>query len=396
MLKTDKDSLIRYLLIAAIILICGAAFAVFFEKVFPELGMIFRFIGVLVTPFAIAWLAAIITRPLNDLLTQRLHLPPTLAVLLIMLLFFGIVTLLIVLIISVLADVLTGLAHYVSGLDIYIDDFSAFVNDLFAKLNIDYQQVAENLEQLKDQVVSWATQGVNVLWSVAKATPEAVILIFVTLVAVFYWCRDEEKIKDVLCNALPLRIRHHGVAAYNNFSNVIGQYIRAQLILITISFTICTVGFAIIGAESPVVMGIFTGVMDIIPVLGPGTLIIPWAVWSFITGQIGFGIGLLVVYVIVSITRYILEPKIVGDRVGLHPLAALAAIFIGMHMFGLIGLILGPIVLAVILAMLKARRQRLIADPAGAAGFEEQPKKKFWFQRRSQEQKAPTPEQKDE
>ena len=79
-------------------------------------------------------------------------------------------------------------------------------------------------------------------------------------------------------------------------------------------------------------MGLFTGVMDIIPVLGPGTLIIPWAVWSFIVGDIGFGIGLLIIYVIVSVTRYILEPKIVGDRVrAASTLAALAAIFIGMN-----------------------------------------------------------------
>lgn len=364
MLKTDKDSLVRYLLIVSIILVAGAAFAIFFEKVFPELGIIFRFIGVLITPFAIAWLAAIITRPLNDWLIKKLHLPPTVAILLMMLLFFGIVTLLIVLVISVLADVLTGLAHYVSGLDVYAKDVSIFINELFTKLNIDYEQIAVYLEQVKDLVVSWATQGVNILLSVAKATPEAIILIFVTLVAVFYWCRDEEKVKGVLCNALPVKFRHRAVATYDNFSTVIGQYIRAQLILITISFVICTVGFTIIGAESPLAMGLFTGVMDIIPVLGPGTLIIPWAVWSFVVGDIGFGIGLLVIYIIVSVTRYILEPKIVGDRVGLHPLAALAAIFIGMKLFGLVGLILGPITLAVVLAMLKARRQRIILDPA--------------------------------
>ena len=105
--------------------------------------------------------------------------------------------------------------------------------------NIDYEQIAVYLEQVKDLVVSWATQGVNILLSVAKATPEAIILIFVTLVAVFYWCRDEEKVKGVLCNALPVKFRHRAVATYDNFSTVIGQYIRAQLILITISFVIC-------------------------------------------------------------------------------------------------------------------------------------------------------------
>ena len=246
MLKTDKDSLVRYLLIVTIILVAGAAFAVFFEKVFPELGVIFRFIGVLITPFAIAWLAAIITRPLNDVLVKKLHFPPTLSVLLIMLIFFGIVSLLIVLVISVLADVLTGLAHYVGSLDIQAQDISDFINDLFSKLNIDFEQINVYLEQLKDQVVSWATQGVNIIWSVVSATPEAIVLVLVTLVAVFYWCRDEEKVKKVICNALPVKFRNRAVVTYDNFSNVIGQYIRAQLILITISFVICTVGFTII------------------------------------------------------------------------------------------------------------------------------------------------------
>ena len=87
--------------------------------------------------------------------------------------------------------------------------------------------------------------------------------------------------------------------------------------------------------------------MDIIPILGPGTLIVPWAAWSLITGDFISGVGLIIIYATTTISRNILEPKIVGDRVGLHPLATLAAIFIGMRMFGLVGLILGPIVLAI-------------------------------------------------
>ena len=83
---------------------------------------------------------------------------------------------------------------------------------------------------------------------------------------------------------------------------------------------------------------------------------VPWAIWSFITDNVGFGIGLLVLYAIVSTVRYILEPKIVGDSVGLHPLAALAAVFIGMKMFGIVGLILGPITLAVIMAAYRSHK----------------------------------------
>ncbi len=365
MRKPEKETLIQYLLIAAIVLVSGAAFVLLYEKVVPYLGTILSFVGVLLSPFIIAWLAAVITRPLNQFLIRKLHFPPTLAVLLMMLVVFTFIALLIMLVISVVANVVSNLTQYAHELNLTLDDAGAFIAQLYDKLNLDYSQVKVYLDQISDQFVDWASQGVGFLVNVAKGTPGAIVLIFVAFVAVFYWCRDELKVRNAICGILPRKHRNNAERTYDNISNVIGQYVRAQLILISISFLICTVGFAIIGVGSPLAMGLFTAVMDIIPVLGPGTLIVPWAIWSFISGEIGFGIGLLIIYALTSIARYILEPKIVGDRVGLHPLAALAAIFIGMKMFGLAGLILGPIILAVIVAAYRGRRQRIILDPNG-------------------------------
>ncbi|NLF80109.1 MAG: sporulation integral membrane protein YtvI [Clostridia bacterium] len=362
-IKQDKDTLIRYLLIAAIILVTGAAFVLFFDKVIPQIGALFRFVGVLLLPFAIAWLAAVITRPFNQFMIKRLRMPPSLAILLMMLLFFGIIALLVILVISVLAHLLSAIAVYASGLEQLPHQAMAFLGDVYTRLDLDSSQVNEYLSRYQEQIVRWASQGLSLLFSVVKGTPAALLLVFVSLVAVFYWCRDEAKVRNVICSVLPLKYRQRGFDTYDRFSTVIGQYIRAQLILITISFVLCTIGFAIIGAERPFAMGLFTGVLDIIPVLGPGSLIVPWAIWALASGKIGFGVGLIIIYAIVSGARYILEPKIVGDRVGLHPLAALAAIFIGLKMFGLAGLILGPITLAVIMAAWRARKQRLILQP---------------------------------
>jgi sporulation integral membrane protein YtvI len=364
-IKKDKDSLVRYLLIAAIVLVAGAAFALFYDKVIPQLGTVFRFVGMLLVPFAIAWLVAVITRPLNQLMIKKLHIPPSLAILIMMLIFLGVITLLVILIISVLANLLTSVAVFAASFDELPHQAVAFFTDLYTRLNLDADQIKGYIAQYQEQIVSWASQGLGLILSVVKATPGAILLIFVSLVAVFYWCRDEAKVRNMLCNVLPVRYRQRSFDTYDRFSTVIGQYIRAQLILITISFVLCTIGFTIIGVERPIAMGLFAGVLDVIPVLGPGSLIVPWAVWALVTGKIGFGVGLIIIYGVVSITRYILEPKIVGDRVGLHPLAALAAIFIGLQMFGLAGLILGPITLAVIMAAWRARKQRLILNPTG-------------------------------
>jgi len=369
-LKKDRETLIRYLLIASIVLIGGAAFALFYDKVVPQLGTILRFVGVLFFPFAIAWLVAVITRPFNRFMIGKLRLPASLAI----------IILLIILFISILGQILTDLAKYASHLDQYTNDISALITQIYEKLNLNYDQIMGYIEQYKERIVGWASQGINVVLSVVKATPGALILILVSLVAIFYWCRDEEKVRQVVCSILPLKYRDKAFNTYDRFSTVIGQYIRAQLILITITFIICTVGFSLIGAERPIAMGLFAGVLDVIPVLGPGTLIVPWAVWSIVSGKLGFGIALIIIYVVNTVSRYILEPKIVGDRVGLHPLAALAAIFVGLKAFGLVGLILGPITLAVIMTTIRARKPKTAASagtdkPRGAGAITAPPEK---------------------
>ena len=356
-IKTDKESLVRYLLIVAIILVSGAAFVLYFTKVMPELGAILRFIGILITPFAVAWLAAVITAPLTDALIHKLHFPPSLAVLLVILIFFAVIGALIFLFVSVLVDVLGSMAQYIIDLNDMEGNLMDVVTDLYSRLGLDSQQVLAVLDQFKDKIIQFASGGFGVLVDIAKATPGAFVLVFVTLVAVFYWCRDEKKIIPVLCKAFPRKWRDNAGNTYYSFSSVIGKYIRAQLILISISFVLCLAGFFILGVDSAVAMALFTAVLDIIPVLGPGTLLVPWGVVAICLGDVRLGIGLIILFVVVSVVRNILQPKVVGDSIGLHPLAALAAIFVGMKAFGIMGLILGPVLLAVAMGAYRSYKQ---------------------------------------
>jgi|GEM_PF-419835 len=361
--RLDKETLLRYLLIGALLLVGTATFVLFFDTALPLLEKVVRYVGVLISPFAVAWLAAVFTRPATRWLTRKLHFPRSLSVLLMELLLLGVITALVMLMLAVLADVLGDLAHYVANMERYVGDIGIRVDALFERIGMDYSTIENYLEQLKDKVASLASQGMNMALSVVRGTPGAMVWFFVVLVAVFYWCRDEEKVSEALSGAFPVKIRANARRTYDDISTVIGGYIRAWALLVTVSTTLCIVGLTVIGAKSPLAMGLFAGIMDIIPILGPGTLIVPWAVWSLATGNFGFGIGLLVLYGVVSATRYILEPKVVGDRVGLHPLAAMAAIFIGMKLFGVVGLILGPIVLAVLMTMHRAQRKHKIIEP---------------------------------
>ncbi|MBQ1501599.1 MAG: sporulation integral membrane protein YtvI [Firmicutes bacterium] len=358
-IKTDKESLIRYLLIAAFLLVSGAVCVVYYRDVLPVLGTILRFIGVLISPFAFAWLTAVITKPLTGFFADKLRLPRTVAVLLSMLLFFAVIAALIILFVSVLVDLLGSIAAFAGDVSQISSTINDFLSSIYDKLGLNPDQVTSVIDQAKEKLISFASNAAGWLVDVAKATPEAFVWLFVTLVAVFYWCRDEKKIVPVLCRVLPRDMREDGSRTYFSFSKVLGQFIRAYMILIAISFVLCIIGFYILKVKAPFAIALFTAMLDIIPVLGPGTLLVPWAVVCFITGNVNLGIGLLILYVVITVIRYILQPKVMGDSMGMHPLAALAAIFIGMKLFGIVGLILGPIILAVLIGVYRSRKNPL-------------------------------------
>lgn len=205
MYKPEKETLIRYLLTASCVLVTLAAFVLFFSQGLMHLGAVVRFIGILASPFLLAWLVAVITRPLNQLMVRKLHLPRSLTVLLIMLLLLGLITAMVMLVISVLSSVLSDLHNYVINIEKYAKDAFAFLVGLYDRLELDFSQLEQYIDKIQAQVGAWAGQGLDAVFSVVKATPGAVVLVFVCLVAIFYWCRDEFKVRDVLINAFPVK-----------------------------------------------------------------------------------------------------------------------------------------------------------------------------------------------
>lgn len=356
MRSPNKDDLIRYLLIAATTLLVLVCFLLFFGKVLFEIKQVIRYIGILVSPFIIAWLIAVITRPMNRWLIRRLRICPSWAVLITILLLLVIILGILLIIFVVLASALNAVMDNASLLYGMLTEANDYLNELFVHIDLDVLQVEQYLGRLQSKIADWAELGVGTVFSIAKGTPSAVIWFIVTLVAVFYWCRDEERIVFHLCNIFPRRLRTRVRDSYDKTSVILGGYIRSQVLLVSIAALICTVGMAICGVKSPLVMGIFAGILDIIPIVGPGVVLIGWFIWALLVADYGMALGLAIVYVVVIVSRQILNPKLVGDRVGLHPLLALASIFIGMKLFGMIGLILGPIVVAIVMMVIRGYR----------------------------------------
>ena len=128
-------------------------------------------------------------------------------------------------------------------------------------------------------------------------------------------------------------------------------YLRVYFLLFLMTFTELLIGFMILGRSYAFLLALFISAMDILPVLGVGTVLLPWAAFLFLAKDFHGAIGLLILWGVITVVRQVLEPRLIGESFGMHPLVALIALYAGLRLFGFAGLILGPAV-AVFLRLL--------------------------------------------
>ena len=192
----------------------------------------------------------------------------------------------------------------------------------------------------------------------AASIPRFIVGLVFTVISSFFFVSDYEKIVEFLKDRLPENIVSLLSRIRGKIFVTSGKYLRSYALIMLITFAELFLGLSIIGFREAPAAAFGIALFDILPVFGTGGIIVPWAVLSFFRGDVGFAVGLIVIWVVISVVRNIIEPKIVGSQVGLPPLATLAAMYIGTKLFGMIGLFLLPISLAVILPLFLDRLEK--------------------------------------
>lgn len=338
-----------------------AALGVFYlaAKYFiPELVEVLSAVVKILIPFMIALLLAMFLEPLVRLFMNRGRMSRASAAGLSMLLVFGgigiILWLLINRLVVELIDLSQSLPHYQKP----VQDFIARAVEQGRYFIFQYpdinQRIQENLGSITDRVSGFAGSLANFLLHFATAVPGAVLGIIVTLIATYFFIRDRRLIVNLWLKIMPAPWGGRVLEISREVAGAFLAYVRAQAVLISLSTIQAIVGLYIIGAEYALTVGLLVGLFDMIPVLGPATIIIPWAAWSIISGSTALGIKLIVLYLFIWLVRQSLEAKVVAANLGLHPLAVLAAMYIGLKTLGVLGLIIGPIMLIAVQAAMKA------------------------------------------
>ena len=194
-------------------------------------------------------------------------------------------------------------------------------------------------------------------WSVVKGIPSAFLSVLVTIISCVFMTSEYDLIKNMILDMLTESKGKKLVSSKQTVTRGISKIVKAYATLMLITFSEMFLGLnlmKLIGVYEGgyiAIIAFVTCIVDIIPVLGTGTVLIPWAVYNLVMGNVGLGIGLLVLYAVITVLRQILEPKLVANQAGLPAIATIMAMFIGARLFGAFGILLLPLTVIILKLM---------------------------------------------
>lgn len=183
---------------------------------------------------------------------------------------------------------------------------------------------------------------------IVSNVPDFFIGLILALVSAFFFMKEWEPMLKAVLKHSPKWIGDNLRQTRRGLTGAISGYFKAQFILMVIVGIISILGLLIMRNPYALLIGLVIALMDFLPVVGAGTIMLPWAVVLLITGQFSQAVGLTVLFAVVTVARQALQPKILGEQMGLHPLVMLMSFYIGYKVFGLFGIIIGPMLAIVI------------------------------------------------
>jgi sporulation integral membrane protein YtvI len=176
--------------------------------------------------------------------------------------------------------------------------------------------------------------------------------VLLSIISAFFFIKDNRQIYRSFVNLTPGWLSENVSLIKKSLLSALGGYYRAQILIGCIVGTMCMTGLAILRYPYALFLGFIIIVLDTLPMVGCGAVFWPWIVMSMITGDYARAVGLLVIYSIVFVTRQMIEPRILGKQIGVHPLLTLMSMYIGLKVFGVLGVIIGPIIITTVKVIL--------------------------------------------
>lgn len=194
------------------------------------------------------------------------------------------------------------------------------------------------LSAIRNLISSLSGFAVNLVSSVVTGVPSLILSLLAMIFSTVFVVSDYERIAAFSEKNIPQRVKTILLNIRQYLTDTLFVVIRSYILIMLLTFTELSILFTLFGIEHAVLKAAVIAMLDIMPILGTGGIMIPWAIISLALGYTRLGIQLLAIYIIVTVVRNYVEPKIVGTQLGLHPIITLVSMFIGLRLFGFWGL----------------------------------------------------------
>ena len=303
-----------------------------------------RFVVPLFTPFIVALFIAILIDPVVSFMDRRLKMPRAVAVIIVLTALGVVFGLLVAVGVSEISREIDQLSRNIGGLSKSlakaVDDLTMSAARFFEGLP---QPVTDIIKANEGRMIALVQAAASAMAGFLGRLPQFTLTLLISIVATFFVSRDFYSASARAASAMPRawrkqfgRIRGEMLAAFMGF-------LRARFVLLSITAVMTILGLSVMRVNYAWLLGLACGALDILPLVGPSALFLPWALYHILVGNVGFALGLVAVLALSSAVRQVAEARVMGRNLDLHPLVALISVYVGVQLFGVKGFIAGPL-----------------------------------------------------
>jgi len=321
-----------------------------------------KYVVPLISPFIAAWIVALMLQPAINFIDKHTKIPRGISTIVLLIILSGIIFFVGYITIKELLSELTSISDRITNfLEVLRKDENK-VSELIEKINslipiFDVSKVLtdywnnfdENIISLFQTIATSISSNIMpFLTGTITFVADFFVVAIIFIIAIYYIAVDFKKISYFLSYQFGGETKKYILLVKNQFFSTMWKYIKAYAVIILITFSELLIAFSVLGVNYPYLVALITSLVDILPIIGTGTILVPWGIFLIISGNVFTGIGLLVTYIIVTIIRQIIEPKIIGSYIGMYPLITLIMMYAGLKAFGILGLFAFPIISIII------------------------------------------------
>lgn len=242
----------------------------------------------------------------------------------------------------------------------FLDEFRLALSNLSISLPASLHEAIQSLDSsIETTLTSFAKDlmeqiNFSAAGSYLNNALNVLILIIISILATYFVMIDRNQLALAVSRMVPMSIQHYYHVVMDNIKTAVGGYLKTQFKLMIIIMLALLLGFKLLDVEYALLLAFITAILDFLPVFGTGTIIGPWVVFKIISGDYLYAVFLIIIYLVCLLLKQLLQPKIMGDSVGLSPLYALFFMFVGYRINGIIGMIIGIPVGMVLLSFYRA------------------------------------------